>query len=181
MKLKFERREIGLRTQSLMNSILPYLKRAMDEAELLMIENMKKEIDMVSGSPHEWRDRLKAHIKHIREECTNDVISYYIGPGYPEDPENANWMRAMVIAFGNAPPIYAGPEGVEVWDNDLWNRKPSEVKYRRQIPKSWYHDGRNYIANSIEITRKEFINLVDNAMRNMPSSVFAKNISVRKR
>lgn len=116
---------------------MPWLRIAMDEAEIRLIDEMKKEIDLVSGSPHEWRDRLKAHVKHIREECTPDMISYFIGPGYPEDPENANWMRAMVIAFGNAPPIYAGPEGTEVWDDDLWNRTTSRVKHRHQIPRSW--------------------------------------------
>lgn len=180
MSFTFKPTRISLNVQQVSRDIMPWLRIAMDEAEIRLIDEMKKEIDLVSGSPHEWRDRLKAHVKHIREECTPDMISYFVGPGYPEDPENANWMRAMVIAFGNAPPIYAGPEGTEVWDDDLWNRTTSRVKHRHQIPRSWYHEGRNYIANSINNMRVQFRDLVEAAMRMMPSSVFSRNVVVRR-
>lgn len=159
-------------------SMLPYIRAALDKAEERFIDIIREEIDMVSGSPHEWRRMLKAHIKHIREEITGDVLRYYIGPGYPDDPENASWMRAMVIAFGNAPPIYAGPKGVEVWDDDLWGRKASEVETRRPIPRSWYHEGRNYIENALTILRTEFVDIITAEMESMPASVFSSNIKV---
>lgn len=160
------------------NSMMPYIRAALDVAEDRLIEIIKEEIDLVSGSPHEWRDILKAHIKHIREEITGDVLRYQIGPGYSEDPENASWMRAMVIAFGNAPPIYAGPEGAEVWDSDLWSRTSSRVKEQREIPQSWYHEGRNYIENAITIMRTEFADIIIGELSNMPASVFSSNIKV---
>lgn len=160
------------------NSMMPYIRMALDAAEDRLIEIIKEEIDLVSGSPHEWRDILKAHIKHIREEIAADVLKYQIGPGYAEDPENALWMRAMVIAFGNAPPIYAGPEGAEVWDGDLWNKTSSRVKEQKEIPQSWYHEGRNYIENAITIMRSEFVDIIMGELSNMPASVFSGNIKV---
>lgn len=166
------------------NSMMPYIRAALDVAEDRLIEIIKEEIDLVSGSPHEWRDILKAHIKHIREEITGDVLRYQIGPGYSEDPENASWMRAMVIAFGNARPVYVGPLGAEVWDNDLWSRKSSEVEpreERQEIPETWYHEGRNYIENAIKIMRKEFADIIISELSNMPASVFSSNIKVSAR
>ena len=87
----------------------------------------------------------------------------------------------MVIAFGNAPPIYAGPEGAEVWDSDLWNRTSSQVKEQREIPQSWYHEGRNYIENAITIMKTEFADVIIGELSNMPASVFSSNIKVSAR
>lgn len=87
----------------------------------------------------------------------------------------------MVIAFGNAPPIYAGPEGAEVWDSDLWSRTSSRVKEQREIPQSWYHEGRNYIENAITIMRTEFADIIIGELSNMPASVFSSNIKVSAR
>lgn len=178
MRFELKLNKITLDAAGVKKDMMPYIRKAMDAAEDRLIDVIREEIDLVSGSPHEWRDILKAHIKHIREEIAGDVIKYYVGPGYPEDPENASWMRAMVIAFGNAPPIYAGPEGTEVWDNDLWSRTSSRVKEQKEIPQSWYHEGRNYIENAIRIMRTEFADIVIGELGDMPSTVFSNNIRV---
>lgn len=181
MRFELKLNKITMDAAGVKNSMLPYIRKALDVAEDRLIDIIREEIDLVSGSPHEWRDILKAHIKHIREEITGDVLRYYIGPEYSEDPENALWMRAMVIAFGNAPPIYAGPEGAEVWDNDLWSRTESKVKVQKEIPQSWYHEGRNYIENAIRIMRTEFADIIIGELASMPASVFSSNIKVSSR
>lgn len=178
ISLKLQLNEIKFSAEDIIVSMLPWIKLALDNAEEALIEEMKSEIDLVSGAPHEWRDLLKSHLKHIREEVTNKMITYFVGPGYPDDPENGLWMRAMVVAFGNEAPIYAGPLGAEVWDEDLLNRKSSEVPYKRPIPKTWYHEGRNYIENSISNIRARYEDLLLEAIDCMPSTVFSNSISV---
>ena len=181
MRFELKLNKITLDVDGVKKAMMPYIRKALDAAEDRLIDVMREEIDMVSGSPHEWRDLLKAHIKHIREEIVGDVIRYYVGPGYPEDPESALWMRAMVIAYGNARPIYVGPKGSEVWDNDLWNRKGSDVEPRyehQEIPETWYHEGRNYIENAITIMRTEFTDIIVSELGNMPATVFTSNIKV---
>lgn len=179
MKFKLKLYKLSLDADGVKRSMMPYIREAMDKAEDRFIEIIRNEIDLVSGSPHEWRDILKGHMKHIREEIENDVIRYYVGPGYQDDPESGLWMRAMVIAFGNAPPIYAGPKGSEVWDGDLWARKESKSNFH-EIQKSWYHEGRDYIQNAVTLMRTEFERIIIGSLSDMPASVFADNIKISK-
>lgn len=172
--------KISIDVDGVINSMMPWLKKALDYAEEALIEEMKNEIDMVSDLPSDWRRVLKGHIKHMREEITQNAITYFAGPGYKEDPESGLWMRAMVIAFGMERPIYAGPYGAEVWDDDLWSRKKSEVTYRHEIPKKWYHDGRNYIENSLKNIRVRYADLILTTLENMPDSIFSKNVIVKE-
>lgn len=183
MKFELKLNKISLNTAGVRNAMKPYIIKALDVAEDQLIEVIREEIDLVSGSPGEWRKMLKAHIKHIREEISKDVIRYFVGPGYADDPESGAWMRAMVIAFGNAPPIYTGPRGAEVWDNDLWGKKSSEVPWDepRPLQASWYHEGRNYIENAITIMRTRFVDIVVGELGSMPASVFSGNIKVTGR
>lgn len=184
MKFDLKLDRISMNARGVIKAMKPQIIKAMDATEDRLIEVIQKEIDRVEGSPHDWRTGLKEDIKRIREEIARDVIRYYIGPDYPEDPENYAWMRAMVIAFGNEPPIYAGPAGRIVWDNDLLNRTESKVMPRdgkQEIPESWYHTGRNYIENAITIMRTEFVDIVAGVMQDIPNTIFTENMKTSKR
>ena len=76
MRFQLKLNKITMNAAGVKNSMMPYIRAALDVAEDRLIEIIKEEIDLVSGSPHEWRDILKAHIKHIREEITGDVLRY---------------------------------------------------------------------------------------------------------
>lgn len=179
MKFELKLYKLSLDVDGVKKAMMPYIRAAMDEAEERFIEIIRSEIDLVSGSPHAWRDLLKSDIKHIRDEVEADVIRYYVGPEYQDDPENGLWMRAMVIAFGNAPPIYAGPKGRIVWDDNLLARKPSESNFH-EIQQSWYHEGRDYIHNAVMQMRTEFRDYIIGRLSNMPASVFTNNIKISK-
>lgn len=179
MKFELKLFKLSLDVDGVKRSMMPYIREAMDKAEDRFIEIIRDEIDLVSGSPHVWRELLKSDIKHIREEIENDVIRYYIGPEYQEDPENGLWMRAMVIAYGNAPPIFAGPKGRIVWDDELLARKESVSNYH-EIQDSWYHEGREYIQNAVTLMRTEFERTIIGSLSGMPASVFADNIKISK-
>lgn len=172
--------KISFDRDGIINDMMPYIKMALEYAEEELIEEMKNEIDQVSGAPHDWRDMLKEDIAHLKEEITSDMITYFVGPEYDQDPEDPWWMRAMVIGFGNKPPIYAGPKGRIVWDNDLIERTESKIPYKREIPKTWYHEGRNYIENSIKNIRSRYSDLVMAILNDMPVEVFSNNIIVKE-
>lgn len=179
MKFELKLFKLSLDADGVKRSMMPYIREAMDKAEDRFIEIIRNEIDLVSGSPHEWRDILKGHIDHLREEIENDIILYYVGPDYDADLNSGLWMRAMVIAYGNAPPIFAGPKGRIVWDDELLARKASVSNYH-EIQDSWYHEGREYIQNAITLMRTEFERIIIGSLSDMPASVFADNIKILK-
>ena len=179
MKFELKLFKLSLDADGVKRSMMPYIREAMDKAEDRFIEIIRNEIDLVSGSPHEWRDILKGHIQHLRDEIENDVIQYYVGPDYDADLNSGLWMRAMVIAFGNMAPIFAGPKGRIVWDDDLLRLKRSESNYH-ELQQSWYHDGRDYIQNAVTLMRTEFERIIIGSLSDMPASVFTDNIKISK-
>lgn len=164
------------------NSIMPYLRRALDAAEEKLIEFMKEGIDETSSAPHGWRDALKNDLKHVSDEVLGNQIKYSTGVDYAEG--TGAWMRAMVIAYGmgihglNGNRIMAGPEGRIVWDGDLENRIPSTVKYEHEIPMSWYHAGGRFIENAMKNMEAVYRDIIESELSNIPASVFSSNIKV---
>ena len=164
------------------NSIMPYLRRALDAAEEKLIEFMKEGIDETSTAPHEWRDALKNDLKHVSDEVLGNQIKYSTGVDYAEG--TGAWMRAMVIAYGmgiyglTGQMIWAGPYGRTVWDNDLESRKPSEVTREHELYQSWYHAGGWFIHNAMSNMERVYKDIIESELSNIPASVFSSNIKV---
>lgn len=186
MKFSLNLNKISLAPARVLNDMTPYLRQAMDYAEEWLIQLMGEAIDETSTAPHDWRDALKADLKHVEDEVAGMMIKYTTGVEYQEG--SGEWMRAMVIAYGmgklglNGNQIMAGPKGRIVWDKTLLSQKPSDVENEHEIPESWYHAGGWFIHNAISNMRVIFKDAIEETLNGVNlHDVFYKNLIVRKR
>lgn len=189
MNFQLNLNKISITPTGVVSDLTPQLRKAMEIAEKWLIDLMAEAIDETSTAPHDWRDSLKADLKHVEDEVSRDMIKYIAGVDYAEG--SGEWMRAMVIAYGmgklglNGNEIMAGPRGRIVWDNDLLNQKPSDVETEHEIPESWYHAGGWFIHNAINNMRIIFKDAIEESLSSLPASalhnVFYQNITIKKR
>ena len=156
LKLKFEKAKIKVDKRGLLTDIRRYVKQAMDKIEERYIEEMLTELEL--ADPHEirydWLEETKDAIRHLSEDITEDYMEYVVGAfeGDNQSPNDYAWMRSMVVTYGmgsgaGGVPVYAGPRGRLVYNENLTGMKPSDRDYEL-LPKSWNHPGTHFIDNA---------------------------------
>ena len=189
MNFQLDLNKISISPAGVVSDLTPYLKKAMEVAEKWLIDLMAEAIDETSTAPHDWRDSLKADLKHVEDVVSKSMIEYVAGVDY--QPESSTWMRAMVIAYGmgklglNGNEIMAGPLNRIVWNWDLTHLIPSNVETEHEIPESWYHAGGWFIHNAITNMRVIFKDAIEESLSDLPASalhdVFYRNLTIKKR
>lgn len=182
LQISFKPNKISFDEGGFRNEVRAYVRLALDKAEEKYIELMQQAVDETVTAPQHWLGGIKDSIRHLETLLEGDVITYVTGVSSAEG--SAAWMRAMVVAYGmgklglNGNAIYAGPEGREVWDNDLAGRTSSKIKESVEIPESWYHAGSWFIQNATTMMRTIYADTLQDALDVLPADIVSRHIIV---
>lgn len=142
---------------------------ALEEFENLLIEEMRRIIDRDGGrtGKAEWREKVKSDLRNLSKGVTGTLIQRELGLPYSGDENDAESMRAFVIAYGTGfnakgggSPMTTKP-GEMVWDTDLANKHMSEASGVWNLPDSWNRPYTDFIDVAVRNMRVEYIRFID--------------------
>lgn len=177
---------LSLDEGAVIKQIQAHLINALEKAEDTLLDIMRREIQKTTngntpGKPY-WRTQVGSMLRETYRTVTDEYIE--AGVGLPENVAEHIFVRAMLIEAGSGtyagnPPIFAGPLGSPVWDDDLYMRHPSTQYGTWLLPARFNQEGNHFIENAVKLMQKHFIDVLDEAADSLPSSVFYNNIRVR--
>lgn len=142
---------------------------ALEEFEEILIDEMRRIIDRDGGrtGKAEWREKVKADLRNISKGVTGSVLQREIGLPYSGDANDAESMRAFVIAYGTGFNAKGGGNamttkpGQLVWDSELESKHMSEAKGVWNLPDSWNRPYTDFIDVAVRNLRVEYIRFID--------------------
>lgn len=142
---------------------------ALEEFEELLIEEMRRIIDRDGGhtGKAEWREKVKSDLRNLSKGVVGTVIQRETGLPYSGDANDAESMRAFVVAYGTGfnakgggSPMTTKP-GEMVWDTDLASKHMSEASGVWNLPDSWNRPYTDFIDVAVRNLRVEYIRFID--------------------
>ena len=142
---------------------------ALEEFEELLIEEMRRIIDRDGGhtGKAEWREKIKADLRNLSQGVTGTLLQREVGLPYSGDENDAESMRAFVVAYGTGfnakgggAPMTTKP-GQMVWDTDLASKHMSEATATWNLPDSWNRPYTDFIDVAVRNLRVEYIRFID--------------------
>lgn len=119
-----------------------------------------------TGKP-EWREKVKEDLRNLSKGVTGTLIHRETGLPYSGDANDAESMRAFVIAYGTGYNAKGGGEamttkpGQMVWDSELSAKHMSEAKHVWNLPDSWNRPYTDFIDVAVRNLRVEYIRFID--------------------
>lgn len=165
-----------------MNALVNYFVKFMENAEEKTKEVMKEEL-MRQGSGardasdriRKWRELVGLGIEVLYRDVARDYIESKIGI----DPTDEETIRKAVLIAKGGGPSKSGPPGRIVWDEDYSWQGASTAKGERDLPASWkIEKGNDWMQNASKRLRVYFFDLLDNACASLPDSIFYDNVIV---
>ncbi len=151
-----------------------------------LLDLMAQELHMTThgGAPGKpaWRDEVERNLRHVATAVTEDGISMDFG----YSPSNeADKVRAMLIAYGSGDKaegggtkILQGPEGRNVWNDDLTGKHPSGSTITQELPDEFNQKGNLFIGNAMRRAETEYGEMLVKAFEYLPSRVFTEKVRV---
>lgn len=146
---------LHLDIDAIIDEIMDMVEEELRIAEEDFLQEFRQNVMIGAGSefPTSWGNKLRRDVKHISDARGEQFVSKTFGLDYDENPDNWEWMRAMVVAYGMglssalSPHSITSYKGKIVWNSSLTAKKESKVDATpdnpREIPPSWYHGGNN--------------------------------------
>lgn len=165
--------------------IQDHLIRAMEQAEDQLIELMREEIQKTThgGAPGKpsWRNEISGLLKETYRVIASDYMEFEVG--VPYDIAKTLFIKAMIIHEGSGsvvgnPPIFAGPPGAMVWDDNLDGLKQSTALGTWLLPDEFNQKGNKFVENAVRRMKALFDEILDAACASLPSSIFYGNVTV---
>ena len=130
------------------------------------------------GKPS-WREGVKQQLRVVEEVVTDAYLEAKVG--VDTNTAFTDFIKAMLISEGagsaaGGSPIYAGPPGRSVWNNDLSGQQPSKAKSSYPLPGAFNQPGNHFVQNAIRIMRLHFDDVLSTAMASIPSSIFTSAV-----
>lgn len=179
MNIRFEPNKIGFNAAGFQAEILRLITRDLDNFADIIIDEMRKEIDLTDTKGY-FKEVVKGQLKVLSRNMAGAVITYLIG--YPEDEVSfGDWMKAHVIAEGmgslgkTGVPVHAGPPGRLVWDNMLDNTIPS-TQQAHDLPDTWNHAGRPFVENAMRACKVFLPDILEGFVMNLPRDIVSRFI-----
>lgn len=170
--------------ETLKERLRPYLIDAMERASDTLLRAMKIDVHKKThvgrtgkGAPGDpsWRDELDKDLRRLYNRYADDVLEIGVGADYGEGTPEL--VRAMIVAYGAGSaagnsPIHAGPAGRSVWNDSLTGKKVSKVQDEYDLPDEFNQIGNNFVFNALRDTTDELNRIIEDAIKNVPSSVY---------
>lgn len=84
----------------------------------------------------------------------------------------------MVIAYGNqASGKLTSKPGQIVWDDNINGQHMSRAKSVFDLPSGFNQSGYPFVENAVKLMKKHFSDILKDASRSLPSSVFFGNVT----
>jgi hypothetical protein len=182
---EFKVNQLVLNEAVTMRLIKNHLLQALRDSEKKLLDLMEAEVLRTTykeapGKPR-WRQDLRKSLRKLEEVITDDYMCATVGADIDQD--TYHFVRAMIITYGSGDkvgnkPIQAGPEGREVWTDDLDGKKSSKAKATYLLPDEFNQTGNQFISNAVKLMQKHFYDTLDEASCSLPDSVFYNNVKV---
>ena len=146
---------------------------------------MREEIQRTTngGAPGKpaWRNEISGMLKETYRMISSSYMEFEVG--VPYDVAEYVFVRAMVISEGSGsqvgnPPIFAGPLGATVWNDDLSGHKKSTAVGTWLLPDAFNQKGNEFVKNAVIRMKTFFDEILDAACSTLPSSIFYGNVVV---
>lgn len=166
-----------------------YYIDVLTEASEQLLDIMETEVQKTvykdgPGKP-EWRKEIMDELKLLYHDVTDSYLEFNVG--FPGNVDTAKYVKAMLISYGAGSAAGGGKmairskPGMEVWNEDLTGTKESKAKKEYLLPKEFNQPGNHFVENGVKLMRKHFKDLLEEASRNLPSSLFYENVYAKPR
>lgn len=164
-----------------------YYMAVLEKESEKLIEIMEKEIYVTTygGAPGRtaWKDELKKSLMVVHRSVTEDAIEFGVGASFTN--KTSTMIARMIITNGSGSlagrqAIHEKP-GKTVLDKNLnWHKSKAKFTegYVRLLPAEFNQRGNKWLKNSMKLIEKHFMNTLEKANAELPSTIFSNALIV---